>query len=452
MTNTIVRTPPELSDAALTNARTRLVGSRDGALADAIVAAVRLGRSVGAMVAAAWVRLTSIVTPIGLATFLLMVAAFIAGYVLGWEEAVVFAWALAAALAIAAVWVVGHPSYDVRLSMPVGHVVVGEKAPGDIVVYNRGRTRSAGARIEMPVGLGVAEFALPSLARDRSFQDVFLVPTARRGVIPVGPLRTVRGDPLGLLRREINWEGSLELLVHPRTIAIPSMSTGFVRDLEGSPTRDLTASDISFHALREYAPGDEPRTIHWKSTAKTGEYMVRQFEETRRSHLMVALTLADADYATDDEFELAVSVAGSLGVRAIRDGRTVSVVTGERTPDFAKRAVMALTRLATITPSRLLDDLARIDRASAQLRVVELARVASDGAVGISVAFLVCGSTVSATQLRRAATQFPVGVEVVAVACDPGTAPSLRRVGELSVLTVGFLDDLQKSLARSRAT
>ncbi|HWU59711.1 MAG TPA: DUF58 domain-containing protein [Microbacteriaceae bacterium] len=452
MTSTIVRTPPELGDVGLTNARTRLVGSRDGALADAVVAAVRTGRSAGTVCAAVWARVRSIVTPLGFAAFALTASAFIGGYVFGWQEAVVVAWAMLAIAVLAVVWVLGKPSYDVRLSMPSKRVVAGDKAPGGIAVHNRGRTRAIGARIELPVGHGLAEFALPSLGRDRRYDDVFLVPTARRGVIPIGPARMVRSDPVGLLRREISWEGSLELLVHPRTIAIPSMSTGFVRDLEGNPTRDLTASDISFHALREYAPGDEPRTIHWKSTAKTGDYMVRQFEQTRRSHLMVALTLAESDYASDDEFELAVSVAGSLGVRAIRDGRTVSVVAGERTPDFAKRAVLAVTRLSTITPSRLLDDLARVEPATAQLRIVELCRVASDGAVGVSVAFLVCGSSATPAQLRRAATQFPVGVEVVAVVCDPGTAPSLRQVGELSVLTVGFLDDLQKSLARSRAT
>ena len=39
----------------------------------------------------------------------------------------------------------------------------------------------------------------------------------------------------------------------------PSRSTGFIRDLEGNPTKDLTTSDVSFHALREYVPGDDVR-------------------------------------------------------------------------------------------------------------------------------------------------------------------------------------------------
>jgi len=439
------------SSLELTNARTRIVGTRDGVLADSLVAVVRFARSAQVGVLAVWRRLGRIVTPIGWSALLLAVGAFLGGYLLGWSEAVVIGWALAAVLGVAALFILGGNISDVRVRMPTSRVVAGATAPGDVYLHNRSRRRMHGGSIELPVGNGLAEFALPALARDESFHDVFLVPTVRRGIINIGPLRTVRGDPLGMMRREVVWESSATLYVHPRTIAIPSMSTGFVRDLEGNPTRDLTASDIAFHALREYAPGDDPRTIHWKSSAKTGSLMVRQFEETRRSHLMVALSLAAADYATEDEFELAVSVAGSLGVRAIRDGRTVSVVASERTPDFAKRVVIAARRFSTVSPMRLLDDLAGVETTSAHLRLQELARVAAESAAGISVAFLVCGSVCGPAQLRSASAHFPAGVEVVAVVCDPETVPSLKRVGELSVLTVGYLDDLRKSLARSRA-
>jgi uncharacterized protein (DUF58 family) len=224
-----------------------------------------------------------------------------------------------------------------------------------------------------------------------------------------------------------------------------------VRDLEGQTTRDLTASDVAFHALREYQPGDDRRYIHWKSTAKQGVHMVREFEQTRRSHLLVALSLASADYEDDEQFELAVSVAGSLGVRALRDARTVSVVASGATPEFAKRKVLSVRRLSTLTSVRLLDDLARVERADSALSLVDLARVAADQVAGTSVAFLVFGSPPAPAQLRAASASFPAGVEVVAVVCDPGFPPALRRVAGLTVLTIGFLDDLQKALARSRA-
>lgn len=446
MTSNTTRTRRELS-----NARTRIVGTREGFLADAIVSIVR-GTRVVRVTAAAWSRrVGSVVTPLGWSIGVVIVLAFWLGYRFAWTESVVVAWTALALVCLALIYLIGRTGFEVRLSMPANRVVVGDKAAVELVVRNASKRRTAGARVEVPVGHGLAEFALPSLAKDELFEDLFIVPATRRGVIPIGPVRTVRADPVGLMRREIVWENKLELFVHPKTIAIPSMSTGFIKDLEGSPTKDLTASDVAFHALREYVPGDERRNIHWKSTAKTGSYMVREYEETRRSHLMVALSLAGADYASDEEFELAVSVAGSLGVRAIRDSRTVSVVASESTPEFAKRAVYALRRLSTLTRTRLLDDLARVGTAPTALRLPALARVAAESSAGVSIAFLVCGSAVTATELRAASLHFPLGVDVIAVVCDESASPSLKRVAELSVLTVGYLDDLQKSLARQAA-
>ena len=166
---------------------------------------------------------------------------------------------------------------------------------------------------------------------------------------------------------------------------------------------------------------------------------------------MIALSLASADYANDDEFELAVSVTGSLGIRAIRDTRTVTVVASEDTPEFAKRKVFAVRLLSTLTGSRLLDDLAVVEHTASALTITDVARVAAEQASGVSVAFLVCGSSVTRPQLRAASTKFPLGVEVVAVVCDPESAPGLRRIAGLSVLTIGYLDDLKQSLARAAA-
>ncbi|MGH1548642.1 DUF58 domain-containing protein [Leifsonia poae] len=447
MTTTITRTQTEL-----TNARARIVGEREGFLADAIVWVVRSSATAGRAVATLARRVGSVVTALGWSMLVLAVLALTAGYVWGWVEAVVAGWTAVVLLVVASGYLIGRTAYDVGLSLPANRVVVGDRAPGEVSVRNPLRRRLPGVRVEVPVGHGLAEFAAPSLAPAEEHSDVFVVPTSRRGIVPIGPVRTVRADPIGLLRREVVWADSLDLFVHPRTIAIPSMSTGFVRDLEGSPTRDLTASDIAFHALREYVPGDERRFIHWKSTAKTGSYMVRQFEETRRSHLLVALSLSAADYATDEEFELAVSATGSLGVRAMLDSRTVSVVASAATPDFAKRMLFTVRRLSTVNRGRLLDDLAGVETADAALRLPELAQVASDDAAGISIAFLICGSTPTATQLRAAAAHFPLGVDVVAIVCDEGAVPSLRRVADLSVLTIGYLEDLQRSLAKRLAT
>jgi uncharacterized protein (DUF58 family) len=439
------------STEGLTNTRTRIVGNRTGVAADAIVAFVRISSVAGRVVRRAALRVGSVVTPLGWAMIVIVPLSFVFGYSLGWLELVVVAWAGTVLILIAVLYLVGRTSLVIQLRVAHTRVVVGDAAVGEVIVENPRQRRVLGAAVEVPVGAGLAAVSTPSLRRNGIFRHEFAIPTARRGVVEVGPVRTIRADPIGLVRRELTWTGATSLFVHPRTIAIPSTSTGFVHDLEGNPTRDLTNSDVAFHALREYQPGDERRYIHWKSTAKTGRYMVRQFEETRRSHLVIALSLAKSDYASDVEFEMAVSVTGSLGVRAIRDARNVSVVVSENTPDFAKRKVLAVRPLSTLTRARLLDDLAVVNSAESALAITDVARVAADEVSGVSVAFLVCGSGATAAELRAASTKFPLGVEVVAIVCDPDSIPGLRKVAGLSVLTIGYLEDLQKSLARSAA-
>ena len=147
---------------------------------------------------------------------------------------------------------------------------------------------------------------------------------------------------------------------------------------------------------------------------------------------------------------MAVSVAGSLGARAIRDTRDVSVIVSESTPEFAKRKVFAVKSLSTISRNRLLDELAVVEHSSAALPLVDVARVAGGRVPGVSLAFIICGSGTTPTELRAASTKFPAGVEVIAVVCDPDTIPGLRQVSGLSVLTIGFLDDLNRSLMGAR--
>jgi Protein of unknown function DUF58 len=435
----------------LTNARTRIVGTRTGFAADAVVALVRVLSTLRGGIARVFRAVSTVVTPLGWTVLAVAPLCFLAGYGLGWTELVIVAWTLTALLVAAAVYLLGRTPLRVDLDLPRTRVVVGQPATARIRVRNPASRRSFGMAVEVPVDAGLAALTVPGIPAGGAHEAEFGVPTAKRGVLSLGPARTVRADPIGMVRRELDLTDTNELFVHPRTVAIPSASLGVVRDLEGTPTRDLTSSDVSFHSLREYVPGDERRHIHWRSTAKTGTYMVRQFEETRRSHLVVGLSLASADYATDDEFELAVSVAASLGVRALRDGRSLSLVVGESTPAFAKRKVFEVRHLSILSRSRMLDDFAGLVREESSLHIPDVARVTAAKVPSISVVMLVCGSVPTPAQLRSASSQFPLGVEVTAIVCDPASVPGYRRLAGLTVFTIGYLEDLQKALARSAA-
>jgi len=135
-----------------------------------------------------------------------------------------------------------------------------------------------------------------------------------------------------------------------------------------------------------------------------------------------------------------------LGARAIRDARDVSVVVSAITPEFAKRAVLSVETLPTLTPTRLLDALAVVEHSPSALGILDTSRLASDAARGMSIAFLVVGSTVTASRLRSAAASFPPSVEVVALQCDPAHVPGRRRLGAFTVLTLGSLHDLRHAM------
>ncbi|WP_240930404.1 DUF58 domain-containing protein [Isoptericola sp. BMS4] len=376
-----------------------------------------------------------VVSPFGWAVLVLTAAAWWSGTVLRWEEWVVVAVTASVALLGAIAFVLGRLRYDVTLDVASKRVMVGDRAVGRLLVANGSARSMLPAVMELQVGKGIASFPVPRLRPGAEHEEIFAVPTQRRAVIPLGPVRSVRSDPLGLLRRELTWTEPEELFVHPRTLPLSGSSTGLLHDLEGRVTPDISDSDVSFHALRDYVPGDDRRHIHWKSTARTGKLMVRQFEETRRSRLAVILSTRAEDYGDPEEFELAVSVCGSLGLQAIREdgGLAVLVQQGRVRGDHR---------------TRLLDDLTRLELAPARTTLAEIARVASATVSDASVVAVVVGSTVTPTDLRAAAVRLPVDARLVAMRCVPGASVSRGRVADMQLLTLGELADLPNALRR----
>jgi len=373
------------------------------------------------------------------------------GLLFGWSELIVTGCAAVALLLIALPFLAGGRAYSVDFVLPVDRVVAGSEVFGLLSVTNVSKRLELPGRVEVPIGDGLADVYVPLLRSGHVYDEQVGVPAYRRGIIDIGPVTTVRSDPLGVLAREVAWVDVKRLFVHPVTVSIPSTSSGFVRDLEGNPTSDIVDSDISFHAIREYAPGDEQRHIHWKSTAKTGKLMVRQFEENRRSRLAIVLSRNAAEYASDDEFEMAVSAAGSLGVRAIADGRDLAVMASEEIPDLVRSSIRSVRSLSVVSTRTLLDDLTAIEVSPRAMKVEDVCALAAQVVPDISIAFVVCGSTTTARRLQALALKFSGNVQVVAVVCNPHERPSFRDLAGTSVLTIGVLEDFRSLLNRRAA-
>lgn len=407
------------------------------------------GRTAGQALAPAWgsvrgvwarrVRpVLSVVSVLGWSVLGASAFLWIAGQAYGWQEAKAAAVAALVLFLIAVGFILGRSSYGVLLDLARTRVAVGDSAVGSIAVSNTSARPLLPADLELPVGGATAIFHLPRMKPQQVHEDLFTIPTARRAVITVGPVRSVRADPLHLLRRQVLWTEPEDLYVHPRTVALAGSAAGFIRDLEGMPTTDLSSADVSFHALRDYVPGDDRRHIHWKTTARTNKLMVRQFEETRRAHLAISLSSNTDEYASEHEFELAISAAASIGRQAIREQRELDVLT-QAGP------------LRCETGRNMLDGMTRIVGAPLRKTAVDLARTLADTVPNASVVFFVVGSHVTPAQLRSAAASVPPGVRSIAVRLDAGAAPARANIADLTVLTLGELSDLPAVLRKAAA-
>lgn len=381
-------------------------------------------------------RVVAVIRPAGWIVLGITVACAVAGAWLGWREVLLTAVVLGALLVLCALFLIGRTTYEVELDLARTRVVVGEKAHGALVLRNTGTSAILPSRVILPVGAGRGVFGVGRLAPGEESEELFTIPTHRRQMLSVGPVAIVRGDPFGLFERADSRGGPVDLFVHPKTTSIAGQSLGFIRDLEGMTSTVIARDDISFHALTEYQPGDDLRHVHWRSTARTGTLMMRTYEETRRSHFVLGLSTASAEYASTDEFELAVSIVGSVGLRALRDAFAV---------DLRTVGLDASPK----NPRRLLDTLSGVDGTRARAGdSASLGREISGDLTAESIVVLVCGSGVTNAQLREACGRFPGSVRCLSIVVSFGAEPELRRIGDADVVTVGSLDDLPRTVRR----
>ena len=373
--------------------------------------------------------LVGAVTTTGWAVITLVIVGLARAVAFQWVEALACALAGVVALVLAAMRVAWRPPHVVSIRVPNERIVAGQTAVGEISVRNeRARSVRSGI-IELPIGTGTGEFVVPPLGAHETWDEMFLISSRHRGLINVGPARAVRSDALGLLRRVRMWDEPVLLHVHPRTVRVPFDATGFQLDVEGVATGKLSSSDVSFHALRDYEPGDDRRAVHWQSTARLGKLIVRQYEETHRSHHVIVLDTS-RDAWDHDAFETAVSVAGSLGLANLRESRPVSLTTTEGwlPSGVAMRMLDALSEVK----ARSFGDLSRRVREAVAQRP------------GVSALTLIVGPNVTDIEAAHLARLAPIDVPVSIIRIGAEGVRARRDLGRGVLLDCSTLDDLPR--------
>jgi uncharacterized protein (DUF58 family) len=184
-----------------------------------------------------------------------------------------------------------------------------------------------------------------------------------RGVHRVGPLTGTASDPLGLAEFEQELAGADRLVVLPRVVPLRGLppalgagegTAGAALNHQGQGTTDVL--------IRAYRQGDELRRVHWRSTARHGELMVRLEERPWRGGMTLLLDRRDAAHrgrGADSSLEFAVSLAASVCMHLLGRGETITLVTEDGValipPGTASGREPLLEALAGLRPSARTD-------------------------------------------------------------------------------------------------
>lgn len=270
---------------------------------------------------------------------LLLAAAGLAlgGWRANWPELLALGAGAAALVLLALLATLRTPRAAVRADQASVHVVRGQPAEVGLSVDLRGPRRWARV-VDGPVNAPLRSVRLPRGSGGEAASLKMPVNTSDRGQRPLGPYSVVHGDPWGIVRRVVaSVEGGV-LTVRPRSFRVRRSLTSAFREGE-SDSASRRSGDQHFHALRDYVLGDEPRAVHWRSSARAGKLVVRQQVSEASTGTTIVLDVDGSAYATKtafganwdtERFEAAVEVAASLATSQLGRTEQVHLITTAR--------------------------------------------------------------------------------------------------------------------------
>ncbi|HZM78036.1 MAG TPA: DUF58 domain-containing protein [Candidatus Limnocylindrales bacterium] len=275
---------------------------------------------------------------------------------------------LAALAAVAAAIVVTLVRYRIAAQRTVtpDRVTVGGTVRMSIVVRNLTALPTPSFSASVHIGesgeMETLDLPVPSMGPRGRVEVSTVVQCSRRGLIRLGPAAVRRRDPLGLARRDAGFSSPDWLWVHPRVHHIAPLPAGLVLDFEGRAALRSHAGSATFAALREYNRGDDPRHIHWRTTARTGTLVVKHHVDTTEPATTIALDTR-SEVLDALAFEEAVEVAASITAASARAGRDFTLCTAGAVLEAGAHDFLDHLAALTQSPGSLADLAGTIDRA-----------------------------------------------------------------------------------------
>ncbi|HEX6393233.1 MAG TPA: DUF58 domain-containing protein [Acidimicrobiales bacterium] len=233
-------------------------------------------------------------------------------------------------LVVAARGWVANSTWDVRISRTIrpSRLPEGAEARVHVTARNQDRRRSpvVVVRDRFEGGRVAAAFAVAPLEPGEARGASYRLPAVRRGLYRLVALEVELCDPFGLARVTRVGAPGGSLTVHPRIESLihGSIPSDSERDRR-VPLPVLGRGGDEFYGLREYAPGDDLRRVHWVSTARVDELMIRQPENLWRGRTTIVVDTRSHAHSSQT-FEGSLSAAATLAVATLRSGMQARLV------------------------------------------------------------------------------------------------------------------------------
>lgn len=283
-------------------------------------------------------------------------------WLFGQPELAIAATALATGLLAAALSVLRtRPALELQRQIRPPRVTVEDPCQVRLVVRNAGSHRTSVLSLTDDVGrFGAATLHLAPLPRAATRDATYTFPTHRRGLHPVGPVTVETQDAFGLVRSRLTIADVRTLIVLPRTVSLSELPTAPGDEPEHGARVLSSAATVeeSFASMRPYAVGDDIRRIHWRTTARTGDLVVRQHDQPWQRRTTVLLDIrrtSPESTEADAAFERTVVAAASVIRSAAERHELLRLITtdGEDSGFVAldDRMDALMDRLAAVAPT-----------------------------------------------------------------------------------------------------
>ncbi len=329
------------------------------------------------------------------------------------------------------------------------HGHVGDKMRVTYTLRNASRLPKLWLEIHNPTTLpgGLPGRAI-SLGSNSERSWLIRAPLTRRGHFRIEPLHIRTGDPFGFFEASATVGQGVSVVIYPRLEPLPMwrLPAASLEGSHASPERTLQTTPLAT-TVRPYAPGDSMNRIHWRSTARHGDILVKEFDLEQTADAWIILDLQrgiQAGRGEESTTEAAIRAAASIADKALTENRAVGM-----TVNAGRTAFLPADRGGR-QHQKIMQLLAAVEADSATPLVETL--IASVGRLRRGMTAVVITASLDATWVRPLAALRARGVACVVITLDAAAYAHVEAVARAAAIGETVTEDPEVVEATAKRT